>query len=814
MEVNFVALEASQATAGVLSDENLRSKGSWKARRVEALKKRGPKQRKTSWTLGQPKTGRTARIVQDEFASGVPSESTPSTDNADDKLVGRTGPVMQTHKRQLSDDEHSAAKKVRRLSETDIGSTAALTGKPVLMRERATGNSPDVAKLDAKTVAATMGVVGRKSKMNDCHQNDDVTVGGQRDAKETTEEVVGDNVFAEDSFESIGLYVSVAKHLELRLGIDRPTIIQEKVLRTLLSADVPLDVLVRSETGSGKTLAYCLPIAHYLLNRPKRITREDGSVAIIVVPTRELAEQVEDVATRLFRPWHWIVVGSVRGGENKKHEKDRLRKGISVLVATPGRLLDHIRNTRRFGYAYCEFLVLDEADRLLDLGFEADIKECIKSIDAARSSDGTSRRSNLLLSATLNSDVQRLAEFSLEKPVEVSLHASKEQAGHNRDRLESFSMPGRLRQHVCIVDQRHRLVTLLAFLRLRALQRLESNPRKSLNLDGDDLEADSQQPECKIMVFFSSCDSVDFHGALLEVLTQPKELDVSKDGAHAKKLIPLSIFHIHGSRSQKERIEAIRGFRLSRRAVLLCTDVAARGLDLKGVTFTIQYDPPTGGNGEELEYLHRAGRTARIGGHGDALIFLLPSEKRYVSKLESRGASMVEISGNAALAALVAKANLSNSDSLSYSARLATSCLQEMLESIVSKKDALKSSACSGFRAYCRAYATHARDVRNYFHVRNLHLGHVARSFGITDKPAEIADLLQASSKQSRGEKAVTASVLSKWDGHADKGDIARAIAEGTKQPYNDQQTSLARRRREGGRGVEAFKELASEFDS
>eukprot|EP00171_Calliarthron_tuberculosum_P018875 IDg18875t1 len=147
------------------------------------------------------------------------------------------------------------------------------------------------------------------------------------------------------------------------------------------------------------------------------------------------------------------------------------------------------------------------------------------------------------------------------------------------------------------------------------------------------------------MVFFSTCDSVDFHYNLLSKTKLPKELmPRTLKSDDEQKLVPIAHYKLHGGMDQPARLKSLRAFRDCRRGVLLCTDVAARGLDLPGVGFSVQYDPPTGGQGEELEYVHRAGRTARMGQRGDALLFLLPSERAYQSKLESTGVSIMEIS--------------------------------------------------------------------------------------------------------------------------------------------------------------------------
>lgn len=798
-------------------------KGGWKKRRREQVKARDGAGGRAKQRRSHQKNA--LALGGDEFASGFEGEVAVKGVNAakeGDEVNGtnelsKLPNVVVVGVKSKGDVAGSGARKVRFDTATKKG--------PAKKEKEVANVAPPVLESQG-AIDATLAVFGKSQPGSRKVEKDDrVALGGGDANTESSkslavegappkdaigavaEDVVPEGTFGASSFEGLGLYASVARHLTLRLGIERPTRIQQEVLKVMLAPRdrfATVDVLVRSATGSGKTLSYLLPMAHFLLNRPRRVSREDGAMAIIVVPTRELADQVEEVAEKVFRPWHWIVVGSVRGGESKKREKARLRKGINVLVATPGRLLDHIRNTACFQYKLCEFLVLDEADRLLDLGFEAEIKEMVQSLDnqarEARPDDAT-RRSNLLLSATLRNDVQKLAEFSLNSPVEIS-------ASESDIKGKSFAMPTQLRQHFCIVEQRHRLVTLAAFLRLRAMKDGPQEQRP------DASSQPGESPMCKIIVFFSSCDSVDFHYDVFSSCKVPSELR-SATGGSDEKLLPLELFHLHGGHAQKDRVSSLRAFRNARRGVLFCTDVAARGLDLKGVTFAVQYDPPTGGQGEELEYLHRAGRTARIGAQGDALLFLLPSEKAYKTKLEAAGVSIMEISGSTALAALSPRVNLSRPESVSYATRLVTSAMQTALEAVVAADEDLKQKAFAGFRAYCRAYATHARDVRHYFHVRNLHLGHVARAFVIVDKPAEFSAVL-AEVNGAKGETGATDAV-EEYDTAIVrearlKGEVARAIADGGVQPFNDQRTTLAKRRREGGRGAESYRELASEF--
>lgn len=810
MELNIAPVSQTKHSVRIPSNKKAKVKGSWRKRRREEVVQRAQAQKKLRPSNRAQQKSKAFKLQADEFASGIekgnfepPPATSPPTENL------KTSSAEQAKDKQQRSSRLESLPNVVVEGKKDIALLSKKDAPAPLKKPRAQASVRprvlDKSDQRPEAVSATLAMIGNRSavvaKGIEGSEKRIPSTGGPQKPKDASDD---NETFGASSFEETGLYRSVARHLVNRMDLEAPTRIQEKVLKAMLNLEKgqhSIDLLVRSATGSGKTLAYLLPIAHYLLNRTRKVTREDGALGMIIVPTRELADQVEEVADRVFRPWHWIIVSCVRGGESKHREKARLRKGVNVLIATPGRLLDHMRNTRSFAYGFCEFLVLDEADRLLDLGFEGAIKEIIENLDnqanVANPESGPIR-SNILLSATLRNDVEKLAEFSLRNPVEITVGQSD---GKSRT---SFAMPLQLRQHYCIVEQRYRLVTLACFLRLRALKDL---PEATVEDGGEN------GPPCKVIVFFSTCDSVDFHYELLQKATVPNELKKRPTlKTSPEKMLPLNVLRIHGNHSQSDRVDALRNFRKSKRAVLFCTDVAARGLDLKGLTFAIQYDPPTGGQGEELEYLHRAGRTARIGAQGDALLFLLPSERAYIGKLETKGVSIAEISGSAAMAALYPNVNLSRQESISYGTRLVTSALQESFENIVKEDGDLKRQAVAGFQAYCRAYATHAREVKYFFHVRNLHLGHVARAFVLGEKPAEwsqmIAELKAAKNAKEADEEGK--------DGKAretkKKVEIARAIAEGERQPYNDQKSELARRRRERGRGQESFKELAMEF--
>ncbi|KNC46855.1 DEAD/H box polypeptide 31 [Thecamonas trahens ATCC 50062] len=620
---------------------------------------------------------------------------------------------------------------------------------------------------------------------------DDGTGGGRKNEK----------VFSDTtSFEGFGLDARLTQVMEAKMGIVKPSTIQSRALVPLLNRK---DTLIQAQTGSGKTLAYLLPIVNDLLNIGKRVTRADGTYVIVLVPTRELGAQVYDVARLLLTPFPYIVSGIVTGGQKRKSEKASLRKGVSILVATPGRLLDHLQMTKSFKHSGLRWFVLDEADRLLDLGFEDTLMAIIEVLTRMRVF--SSELVTVLVSATLTDNVQKLAKLSLVKPELVLLEDSEtsssrlgalvpRKAGEpEREASEggsgptSTDVPAQLRQFYAVIPAKQRLLSLIAFLAWKT---------KAKN---------------KIIVFMSSCDAVDFHHKLLTTLRDGRDKEEEarireaareKDTAARSKLNKLDggrkrgsdsdasdsddeseaelsddafavqvqklmsdagassssgsggalwsdvamfhdagIYKLHGQMKQADRQAAFKEFREASRGVLVATDVAARGLDIPAIKWIVQYDPPT----ETEEYVHRVGRTARIGESGSAMIFLLPSESAYLTTLAARGLSLGKVEQIKVLKKLYP--GMSPRD-------LENACvtLQARLEAYIDASPTMTQGAAAAFQAYIRAYSAHSREMKSIFHVRRLHLGHIAKAFALRLIPTELGpDVVSATGlKQAR----------------------------------------------------------------
>ncbi|KIP10944.1 hypothetical protein PHLGIDRAFT_33662 [Phlebiopsis gigantea 11061_1 CR5-6] len=621
------------------------------------------------------------------------------------------------------------------------------------------------------------------------------------------------------TFTGLGLDPLVVTHLQTKMSIEKPTAIQRAALPALLSSSEDTssrDVFIQSQTGSGKTLSFLLPIIQDLLplSSLSYIDRSIGTLAVIIAPTRELAKQISDVLEALLqmrlrptdespddpssgpRLTRWLVSGLLTGGSTKTHEKARLRKGVPILVSTPGRLLDHLQNTSSFNVGKCRWLVLDEADRLMELGFEETITGIVKGLDGRQKlakqavEEGKSmevggwdwdrRRRTILCSATIKEDVQKLAGTTLSNPIVIKGMqdaSSASAADPSRPAADAiaeaaagntkFTPPSQLSQNYMVVPLKLRLVTLIALLRSLLAQ---THGKRTT----------------KIIVFLSCTDSVDFHWNLLggasmgdgeeDSSTSESESDDSeskeksgrkrKSGVEAKcSLLPeTSIFRLHGSLPLQTRLASLQGFsavpktgssnKTAQSSILLCTSVASRGLDLPLVRAVVQYDLPT--EGGATEYVHRVGRTARVGKGGEAWSFVSPSEQEWVKWVESKMQGSPQSTGEKSAISL---RNVSADEIMregfggqgSEFEERATEVQLTFERWVLRGKDNAE-FARKAFSSHIRAYATHPSDEKHLFHVRNLHLGHLAKAFALREAPSAVKGAgAKGKSKASKG---------------------------------------------------------------
>ena len=574
------------------------------------------------------------------------------------------------------------------------------------------------------------------------------------------------------------LHPNLIKAVTNQLDLEKPTRIQLKSLQTF-AENQTANILLHSETGSGKTLAYALPLLQSLAVDSKngelmKKSRSDmGTQCLVLCPTRELASQTFDTLEQLCRfSFQWIVVGSLSGGDTRKSEKARIRKGLGIIVATPGRLLDHLQKTESLSMSLkgkLKYLVLDEADRLLDMGLGDQVKQIVQHIRANDASTSSWWRS-VLVSATVTPSVESLAKERMlcgeNKWVWVKGAAKKSESvnetASNDPSSFSESTPRQLAQQHLTVSAKMRLSTLIAFL----TQRVKKKER--------------------VVVFMGTCASVDYHFRLLNrmdnILDGNNDNDTS-GGIFGKKA---ELFKLHGNVQHAIRGQVLKHFAKcdkSKSAILFSTDVAARGLNLKNCDFILQYDPPC----EISDYVHRVGRVARAGQAGHSLLMLLPSERSFLDVLESKGVSnMTAVSlantlNDAAahckdLTTAGKKHVGAKESSVLKGSRLGEAFsaeLQRRLEDCVADDDAttkakwketpkrkrsaimkqegeLLSLARDAFISFIRAYPTKEKCVRHIFSARALHLGHIARSFALKEPPKALSNKHKANASRGR----------------------------------------------------------------
>ncbi|MEO6325089.1 MAG: DEAD/DEAH box helicase [Thermoanaerobaculia bacterium] len=359
-------------------------------------------------------------------------------------------------------------------------------------------------------------------------------------------------------FASLGLNEKLLNVLTA-LGYEEPTPVQSAAIPPLLEKR---DVLAQAATGTGKTAAFALPIIHRIALLPAGRT---SPAALILVPTRELAMQVAD-ATHRYGKELGIRVLPVYGGASMDTQLRALKRGVDVVVATPGRALDHI-NRKTLKLEDILTVVLDEADEMLDMGFAEDLEAILR--------DAPAGRQTALFSATLPPRISKIAASHLKNPVPVSIAREGASAG---------SMP-KIRQTAFVVPRAHKLPALSRIL---------------------DMEAPTAA-----LVFCRTRNEVD-------------ELTETLNGrGHRAEAI-------HGGMSQEQRDRVMKKFRAGTAELLIATDVAARGLDIKHLSHVFNYDVPS----SPEVYVHRIGRTGRAGREGIAITLAEPREHWQLKNIE------------------------------------------------------------------------------------------------------------------------------------------------------------------------------------
>ncbi|XP_030378025.1 ATP-dependent RNA helicase dbp2 [Scaptodrosophila lebanonensis] len=372
------------------------------------------------------------------------------------------------------------------------------------------------------------------------------------------------------SFEESSLPPHIIDEMK-RQGFSKPTAIQSQGWPIALSGR---DLVGIAQTGSGKTLAYMLPAIVHIGNQPP-IMRGEGPIALVLAPTRELAQQIQSVV----RDYGHLCKPEIRhtcifGGSSKVPQARDLERGVEVIIATPGRLIDFLEN-RNTNLQRCTYLVLDEADRMLDMGFEPQIRKIIEQIRPDRQV--------VMWSATWPKEVQALAGDFLNDYIQINIGSMNLSANHNIHQIVE----------ICNENEKpQRMVRLL-----KEIAPTTNNAANNSN---------------KIIIFVETKIKVE---DILQI--------IRSEGYTATS--------IHGDKSQSERDSVLKDFRNGKSNILIATDVASRGLDVEDLQFVINYDYP---NSSE-NYVHRIGRTGRCQQLGTAYTFFTPDNSKQARELIS-----------------------------------------------------------------------------------------------------------------------------------------------------------------------------------
>ncbi|KAL2634811.1 hypothetical protein R1flu_006290 [Riccia fluitans] len=442
--------------------------------------------------------------------------------------------------------------------------------------------------------------------------------------------------------------------IEDGLGFSTATPVQVATIPLLSSYK---DVAVDAATGSGKTLAFLVPVVEKFRGLSTSLKKNQVG-AIVISPTRELASQIFQVAQPFMETLPKYKEALLVGGTDVSVDIENLReKGANLLIGTPGRIEDILDRASFLDLKNLEVLILDEADRLLDMGFKRQLSSIIDRLPKLRRTG--------LFSATQTQAVEELAKAGLRNPVRVEVRVETK-ASLAGGAPECPRTPAGLTAQYAVVEADMKLAHLVNFL--------------------------LEHASSKIIVYFMTCACVDYWGTVLPQL---------------KMLKGLSIIPLHGKMKQSVREKALATFAEQPASVLFCTDVAARGLDIPGVDWIIQYDPPQDPN----VFVHRVGRTARMGRSGNALVYLLPKEDAYVEFLRIRRVPMEEL--------VLSDTNLEIIPLVRTAAKEDRDVMEKGLKAFVS---------------YVRAYKEH--QCTFIFRWKQLELGRVAMGYGLLQLPS------------------------------------------------------------------------------
>ncbi|KAK2747690.1 nucleolar DEAD-box protein required for synthesis of 60S ribosomal subunit [Onygenales sp. PD_40] len=540
--------------AGIKRDAN----GNKKAVDIDDIIARRQQKKKEKLEKQKKKQEKQAEEGEEEEFNGIESqdedEEVDGADFEDDELLAPDGFGMGAISEDEEDDDNDA--------QIEDGSESEASGDEAEGDDGDEGGDSD----DDSVASAVPHPDDLRSDDDSGDESEDADEVAKQKAFFAPEDATMNKDDAEParSFQTFSLSRPILRGLT-SVGFTTPTPIQRKTIPVALLGK---DVVGGAVTGSGKTGAFIIPILERLLYRPRKVPT---SRVAILMPTRELAVQCYNVATKLAT-YTDITFCQLVGGFSLREQENILKKRPDVIIATPGRFIDHMRNSASFTVDTLEILVLDEADRMLEDGFADELNEILTTIPKSRQT--------MLFSATMTNSVDKLIRVGLNRPVRLMVDAKKQTVGTLVQEFVRLR-PGR---------EEKRLGYLMVLC-------------KTVYKD-------------RVIIFFRA-----------------------KKEAHRVRIIfglaGLKAAELHGSMSQEQRIKSVEDFRDGKVSFLLATDLASRGLDIKGVETVINYEAP---QSHEI-YLHRVGRTARAGRTGRACTLAAEPDRKVVKAAVKTGRS-------------------------------------------------------------------------------------------------------------------------------------------------------------------------------
>jgi len=552
-------------------------------------------------------------------------------------------------------------------------------------------------------------------------------------------------IFSIKSFEDLQINPYLKKALN-KNNYNIMTKIQKKAIPILLEHK---NVIVKSETGSGKTLAYIIPLYQNLIeiNDINKISRKDGIYSIIFSPTHELCLQIEKTLDKIKSCCINVVYGTMMGGQKVETEKKKLRKGLNIIITTPGRLLYHLKNTENLNFNKLKIIIIDEADLMLDMGFEKDIKECFKLIikkteneynnveNIELNPDLFKKFKIYLISATIDNRIRKMSNYFMKgfKAIGFEKEDNDNNKKENNNEIKEDNIINHnnylsnlkqqnITQLYSYIYDEFKLVHLIAFL--------YNNFQK------------------KTIIFVSTCDLCEY---LSKIITEI-EININNNDKSPEKNINLfsqKTYKLHGKMKHEERKIVFNEFNLDNTGILIATDVASRGLDFQDVEWIIHYDI----NPDIKEYINRIGRTARIDNIGNSILFLMKNELKLLDTcFNSVKNNLNEMKNSDILINFVKNINknilqtkidenfsdikieddvLDENEIYKKKYNSIINILIRCIKNFVFKNKNNLILARKAFKSEIRAYVTFFKYGKDVFNTNVLNLTRISRSFGL-----------------------------------------------------------------------------------